>query len=494
MQNSIDPGYANYQGLLLASWFGPLILCLGIIPTADAFVSSPASSTLHLLSSASSATIDNFPLREQPFRRRTQYCTLRQSVADDNEDVSNDAVLKEEQAVSSELPSQASGFWTGPESARPLHDSTYTQILSTVLPELGAQLRQEYDDHFADPRQPDAARFAWDPWFVSVGDTGNRLEAAEEKEEEGEGVDSDEEKLLLVPGEVDAGKKQTQYSLKRIQTSQFFSSDSYDLLVDELMVVGRSVGLHAITPPWTSMYTDGDQQNWHTDAPHGPLAFVLSVCADEGDFEGGETMLLQPQILDFWKGFDSSNGLECGNIVRHIPPFPLGRCIAFDPRVPHGVNRVTGNGPNPKRARVVVHGWFNEPQTTWFGAWNDNVDDSSDAEDEEIPEDAAILLDQVLQPLVSTLASGEIGRVVGYLAVRMDVTPEGSVEDVSAVCDTLRADPEDFRGVIGYDEADRPVMEDAVADVRLSIFETLKDLYFGPAKGERAVIVPFDFE
>lgn len=159
---------------------------------------------------------------------------------------------------------------------------------------------------------------------------------------------------------------------------------------------------------------------------------------------------------------------------------------------------MTGNGNNPKRARVVVHGWFNEPQTTWFGTWNEQVDDDSgEAEeeyDEEIPEDAAILLDQVLQPLVSTLASGEIGRVVGYLAVRMEVTADGSVEDVRAVCDTLRADPEDFRGVIGYDEADRPVMEDAVADVRLSIFETLKDLYFGPAKGERAVIVPFDFE
>lgn len=145
---------------------------------------------------------------------------------------------------------------------------------------------------------------------------------------------------------------------------------------------------------------------------------------------------------------------------------------------------------------MVVHGWFNEPQTTWLGAWNEQVEDndSDDEEDEEIPEDAAILLDQVLQPLVSTLASGEIGRVVGYLAVRMDVTPEGTVEEVRAVCDTLRADPEDFRGVIGYDESDRPVMEDAVADVRLSIFETLKDLYFGPAKGDRAVIVPFDFE
>jgi len=492
MPKSINSGYVHYQVLLsAASLLGPL-LCLG---TADAFVVSTAS-TLHL-SSSSSARNDYAPIQKHLSPQETHYGSFRLFAENENEEMTDAAdatAVQEQQALSfsSDL-SQAPGFWTGPESASPLHDSVYTQVLSTVLPELGAQLRQEYDDHFADPRQPDASRFAWDPWFVAVGDTGNKLEGAEELEEEVGSIDDDDEELVLVPGELEASEKQTQYSLKRIQTSQFFSTESYDLLVDELIALGRSVGLHAITPPWTSMYTDGDQQNWHTDAPHGPLAFVLSVCADEGDFEGGETMLLQPHMLDFWKGFDSSKGLECGSIVRHIPPFPLGRCIAFDPRVPHGVNRVTGNGPNPKRARVVVHGWFNEPQTTWFGAWNEKVDDSG-LEDDDIPQDAATLLDQVLQPLVSTLASGEIGRVVGYLAVRMDVTADGTVEDVRAVCDTLRADPEDFRGVIGYDEADRPVMEDAVADVRLSIFETLKDLFFGPANGERAVIVPFDFE
>ena len=113
--------------------------------------------------------------------------------------------------------------------------------------------------------------------------------------------------------------------------------------------------------------------------------------------------------------------------------------------------------------------------------------------DEQLQE-AATLLDQVLQPLVETLGSGEIGRVVGYLAVRVEVDADGSVSNVLAVCDTLRADPEDFRGVIGYDEADRPVMEDAVADVRLSTHETLKDLYFEEGDEGRAVVVPFAFE
>lgn len=309
-------GYDHCQFLLLASLLGPLLWH----GTANAFVSTASKPLLSFSSSSSSSTRqDNAPLRERLYHQDNKYYSSRLSAVDESEVTAGDAVVQEPAAVSADLlSSQAPGFWTGPEesSASPLHDSVYTQVLSTVLPELGAQLRQEYDDHFADPRQPDAARFAWDPWFVAVGDTGTKLEGAGEVLGEGEDGDTDEEELMLLPGELEASKKQTQYSLKRIQTSQFFSEESYDLLVDELTALGRSVGLHAITPPWTSMYTEGDQQNWHTDAPHGPLAFVLSVCGGEGDFEGGETILLQPQILDFWKGFDSSKGLECASIVR----------------------------------------------------------------------------------------------------------------------------------------------------------------------------------
>ena len=173
---------------------------------------------------------------------------------------------------------------------------------------------------------------------------------------------------------------------------------------------------------------------------------------------------------------------------RFIPPTPLGRCIAFDPRVPHGVNRVTGT-QDPRRGRIVVHGWFNEPATCWFGPWEpeENSRDSGDRTRTEI-------LDAALQPLVETLGTGEIGRVMGYLAVRLDIDADGLVEDATAVCDTLQADWDDFRGIIGYDEADRPVMEDAVSDVRLTAFETLKELVFEPGLEGRAVVIPFLFE
>jgi hypothetical protein len=233
------------------------------------------------------------------------------------------------------------------------------------------------------------------------------------------------------------------------------------------------------------MYTNGDMQNFHTDAPHGPMAFVLSLCK-ENQFRGGETILLRPNIMEMWKGFDGSVGLEVGKILRYIPPTPLGRCIAFDPRVPHGVNQVFGihgNGNDPRCARIVVHGWFNQPEVCWFGPWEDRD-----------MQTVSGMLDETLQSVVEILDSGEIGRVVGYLACKVDISEDGDVADVIGVCDTLQADWDDYRGVVGYDEADRPVMEDATSDIKLTIYENLKNLNFGAGKKERSVVVPFLFE
>ncbi len=215
-------------------------------------------------------------------------------------------------------------------------------------------------------------------------------------------------------------------------------------------------------------------------------------------------MLLQPHILELWRGFDGSKGLEMGNIMRYIPPTPLGKCIVFDPRVPHGVNQVAGT-MDPRRGRVAVHGWFNQPEVCWFGPWGSGSDDDHSDPNSEHDADADAgadvvvgrmnaMLDEALQPLVETLGSGEIGRVVGYLACRVEVDTDGYVDDVYGVCDTLQADYDDFRGVVGYDESNRPVMEDAVSDVKLTVYETLKNLYFEEGGSGRSVVVPFAFE
>ena len=60
----------------------------------------------------------------------------------------------------------------------------------------------------------------------------------------------------------------------------------------------------------------GSRQELHTDAPHGPFAFVLSLTLDERRFSGGETVLLQPHVLDYWRGFDPSTGAETSELVR----------------------------------------------------------------------------------------------------------------------------------------------------------------------------------
>jgi hypothetical protein len=83
---------------------------------------------------------------------------------------------------------------------------------------------------------------------------------------------------------------------------------------------------------------------------------------------------------------------------------------------------------------------------------------------------------------------------MGYLAIQLEIDEYGEVEDALAVCDTLKADWDDYRGIIGYDEAERPVMEDAVSDVKLTIYETLKNLNFGDGEIGRSVVVPFAFE
>ena len=205
----------------------------------------------------------------------------------------------------------------------PLHESEYTQVLSTTsLSPIATKLRGAYDDHFRDPRQPNGDRFAWDPWFVSAGDGTTRQQENSSNNNDDDDDDSDDEEISeqqtnTVDGEEKALADQIQYSLKRIQTSLFFSEDDYNVLVDDLVSVANSIGLTAISPPWTSMYTDGDMQNFHTDATHGPMAFVLSLSKD-GDFRGGETMIMKQEILDLWRNFETAKGMECGNIIRYV--------------------------------------------------------------------------------------------------------------------------------------------------------------------------------
>ena len=55
-------------------------------------------------------------------------------------------------------------------------------------------------------------------------------------------------------------------------------------------------------------------------------------------------MLLRPEILDYWRGFDGSRGLEADSIVERVDPAPFGRVVCFDGRVPHSCRGSAARG------------------------------------------------------------------------------------------------------------------------------------------------------
>ena len=187
-------------------------------------------------------------------------------------------------------------------------------------------LRDTFDQRFAEPRQAHADRFVWDYWYVP-----------------------------------------DQYTLHRTQAATYFDADDFDALADALTTFGqKELGCRSISPPWLSFYVDGSEQALHADVPQGPFAYVLSLTDWEGRaFTGGETTIMQPHVLDFWRGFDSSQGLEFEDLFNTVEP-RFNRLTCFDARLPHGVRRVEGER-DPRGARLVIHGWFTEPEPFFEG-------------------------------------------------------------------------------------------------------------------------------
>jgi hypothetical protein len=363
----------------------------------------------------------------------------------------------------------------------PLEDSYYNQVLySDTITSASTNARTELENLLGNPREPNEARFQWDPWFVRC-DQGRDRNRPSPLPGDNNDNNNHAESWDPIPGEREAAARQVQYSMTRAQCSAIFSDQVYEELIENLTELGRSIGCCAISPPWISLYGDGQMQNFHIDPKQGNMAWTLSLSVGYGTtFTGGETILLTPGVLDYWRDFDGSRGKEAPSLVRFLPPL-FGRFTAFDPRVPHMVQKVSASGVGPLDARIMIHGWFAEPETTWFG------------EALEESDDAGRILNDCLESIMEALSSSEIGRVIGFLSVRLTINPDGSVDAIDAVCDTLREDPADSSGVVGYDEEGREVVEDSTADVRLTVREALGNLKFPPTKLGGAVVVPFDF-
>lgn len=183
-------------------------------------------------------------------------------------------------------------------------------------------LRDFFDSRFADPHSLDAKRFTWDYWHIP-----------------------------------------DQYTLLRTPAYHYFPEKLYMKLHHELVYWGRkNLGCWDISPPWLSYYIDGCKQELHSDVPHGPWAFVFSLTNwSSRNFSGGETLILKPEVLSYWKNFGDQKDRELKSFIDRIPA-KMNRLTVFDPRFPHGVTEVRG-ARDPRDSRIVIHGWFTEPKT-----------------------------------------------------------------------------------------------------------------------------------
>lgn len=183
-------------------------------------------------------------------------------------------------------------------------------------------LRAAFDKNFANPKETPSERFVWDYWHVP-----------------------------------------DQYTLLRTPAYAYFEQKLYMKFHHDLVMWGRrTLGCWDISPPWMSCYVEGCKQELHSDVPHGPWAFVYSLTPwKQRIFEGGETLLLKPPVLNYWKNFSDPQDRELSSFVDRVPA-EFNQLTVFDPRYPHGVTEVRGTH-DPREGRLVIHGWFTEPKT-----------------------------------------------------------------------------------------------------------------------------------
>lgn len=240
-------------------------------------------------------------------------------------------------------------------------------------------LEDYYQSVFSKPLEATSERFCWDYWHVA-----------------------------------------DQYTHLRTPAWEFFPEDIYSDWHNTILQFGREfLGCHEITPPWLSCYIDGCKQNLHADLPHGPWAFVFSLTPwKKKTFSGGETLIMKPEILDYWVSMDRSKGLSPNDIFDKVEP-EFNQLLVFDPRFPHGVNEVRGT-QDPAHARIVMHGWFTEPRPWVTGGLQ--------SEEDVVAENLNDFIEVFLK---------DNQAFDGLLTLRISVSTDGSVAGIKVLSNTL---------------------------------------------------------
>jgi len=248
--------------------------------------------------------------------------------------------------------------------------------------------RQFFEKIYRDPRRTPRERFVWDFWNL--------------KDSEG----------------------QSQYRHLRTPARGFLPKKIYDSICLELVKFGQSnFGCWSISDPWLSLYLDGCEQELHTDNPHGPWAYVLSLTT--ADLQGGSTRILRPEILNYWQSqFSRSRGFEQRDLFLQIPP-KFNRLVAFDPRLPHGVSRVSGSATDQLTGRLVLHGWFVNPEPYVTGGLEAKV--AARAMPQALNENIQAALARVTVPPLAR----------GMLTYELSVAATGRTTKVKALTDSV---------------------------------------------------------
>lgn len=244
-------------------------------------------------------------------------------------------------------------------------------------------LRRYFLNVFENPRRSHPKRFMWDHWFI-----------------------------------------ENQYKMHRTPAQDFFSQPLYKKLCNELVKYGQDIlGCHTISKPWLSYYTEGDSQSLHTDSPHGPWAYVYSLTDwIHREFKGGETQILKPEVLNYWPNYSRRRGREMHDLFLNIEPH-FNQLLIFDPRLPHGVRRISGV-EDPCKSRLVVHGWYVHPEPYVVGSLGR-------ANLEELMSKINLELAPVLQKILK----GQDAR--GTIVFRVKILSSGRVSHVKTLTNTL---------------------------------------------------------
>jgi hypothetical protein len=354
---------------------------------------------------------------------------------------------------------------------KPTHVRVHDNFLPLAKETPGSAngLRAVFDAHFDDPRRTHEYRFVWDYWHVP-----------------------------------------NQYTLLRTPAADYFPKQDFAALERRLRVYAKDeLGCAGVTPVWLSCYVEGMRQELHADVPHGPWAFVLSLTHwDERTWTGGETLILKPQTLDYWSNFDADAVVERESLVSLNPP-KFNRLLVFDPRLPHGVPVVEGVR-DPKQGRLVLHGWFNEPEPSLRGALadaarrdDDDDDDDGDGSNEtrrwtakkrvKNSGDAAseaetfrVLGDEVLPDLYATL--GSLPRARGTVVIAATIDSNGTCSATEWTADALVAAP----NRAADSEFDAQETRDAILVEIAAAF--LSHESWPKSDGASRLVVPFMFE